>query len=247
VEIDSSALSVKSKFDILRNSGKSSCSNTQWGFISLGLEPDPARHGWKWLERSEFRFRPLRYTSIDNMLSAARLVSRRSYPLRIISRSATSSSETSSSSTSVAKLSASTPVRAPQAPNYPAKWSTNQRARPVGGESPRFEQTAMDLQPQPLSAMEMINAEPVRVVHGRKAVCDGGESLGIIGSLIFSATSHCRRRPPWTPKDFYQLGALFSAPCAASCLTRNRRISQVLVLAGMAAVLFHLMRKLIDI
>jgi len=32
----------------------------------------------------------------------------------------------------------------------------------------------MDLQPQPLSAMEMINAEPIRMVHGRKAVCDGG-------------------------------------------------------------------------
>jgi NADH dehydrogenase (ubiquinone) Fe-S protein 6 len=35
----------------------------------------------------------------------------------------------------------------------------------------------MDLQPQPLSAMEMINAEPIRIVHGRKAVCDGGECL----------------------------------------------------------------------
>ena len=181
------------------------------------------------------------------MLSGARLVSRWCYPLRVISRSATSSSETPSPSTSVAKSSALTPVHAPQAPNYPAKWSTNQRARPVGGESPRFEQTAMDLQPQPLSAMEMINAEPIRIVHGRKAVCDGGESLGIIGSLIYSTTSHCRRRPAWTSKDFYQLGALCFAPCTASCLTRNRRISQVLVLAGMVAASFHLMRKLIDI
>jgi NADH dehydrogenase (ubiquinone) Fe-S protein 6 len=38
----------------------------------------------------------------------------------------------------------------------------------------------MDLQPQPLSAMEMINGEPIRIVHGRKAVCDGGESLSTI-------------------------------------------------------------------
>lgn len=32
----------------------------------------------------------------------------------------------------------------------------------------------MELQPNPLSAMEMIANEPIRVVHGRKAVCDGG-------------------------------------------------------------------------
>jgi NADH dehydrogenase (ubiquinone) Fe-S protein 6 len=107
------------------------------------------------------------------MMLSNRLVSRLSHPLRILSRSATASSESSSSSTSVTKTTVATP--APQAPNYPTKWSTSQRSRPVGGESPRFEQTAMDLQPQPLSAMEMINAEPIRIVHGRKAVCDGGE------------------------------------------------------------------------
>lgn len=33
----------------------------------------------------------------------------------------------------------------------------------------------MELQPAPLSALEMIANEPVRVVQGRKAVCDGGE------------------------------------------------------------------------
>ncbi|KIM85194.1 hypothetical protein PILCRDRAFT_817192 [Piloderma croceum F 1598] len=101
-----------------------------------------------------------------------RLVSRLSHPLRILSRSATTSSESPSSSIPVTKTTVATP--APQAPNYPTKWSTSQRSRPIGGESPRFEQTAMDLQPQPLSAMEMINAEPIRIVHGRKAVCDGG-------------------------------------------------------------------------
>ncbi|CCM06748.1 uncharacterized protein FIBRA_09043 [Fibroporia radiculosa] len=63
---------------------------------------------------------------------------------------------------------------ASQAPNYPTTWSTSQRPRPHGRSGPRFEQTIMDLQPNPLSAMEMINSEPIRVVHGRKAVCDGG-------------------------------------------------------------------------
>jgi NADH dehydrogenase (ubiquinone) Fe-S protein 6 len=61
-----------------------------------------------------------------------------------------------------------------QAPNYPTTWSTNQQPRPGLGSSPRFEQTNMELQPNPLSAMELIANEPVRVVHGRKAVCDGG-------------------------------------------------------------------------
>jgi len=32
----------------------------------------------------------------------------------------------------------------------------------------------MELQPNPLSAMQMIDEEPIRVVQGRKAVCDGG-------------------------------------------------------------------------
>ncbi|KZT65150.1 ubiquinone oxidoreductase 20 kd subunit [Daedalea quercina L-15889] len=61
-----------------------------------------------------------------------------------------------------------------QAPNYPTTWSTSQRPRPQGRSGPRFEQTNMELQPNPLSAMQMIAEEPIRVVHGRKAVCDGG-------------------------------------------------------------------------
>ncbi|KAG9049794.1 hypothetical protein FS837_009094 [Tulasnella sp. UAMH 9824] len=67
---------------------------------------------------------------------------------------------------------ATTPVVG-QAPNRAVKWSTNQQSRPQASSLPRFEQTDMSLQPQPLSAMEMIAKEPVRLVHGRKAVCDG--------------------------------------------------------------------------
>jgi NADH dehydrogenase (ubiquinone) Fe-S protein 6 len=73
---------------------------------------------------------------------------------------------------------------ASQAPNAPAVWSTNQRPRPIGRTGPRFEQANMELQPQPLSAMAMIADEPVRIVHGRKAVCDGGNDSR---SLICSA------------------------------------------------------------
>lgn len=41
---------------------------------------------------------------------------------------------------------------------------------------PRFEQTNMDLQPQPLSAMAMIAEEPIRLVETRIASCNGGKS-----------------------------------------------------------------------
>jgi NADH dehydrogenase (ubiquinone) Fe-S protein 6 len=63
---------------------------------------------------------------------------------------------------------------AQQAPNAPAPWSTSQAPRPTGHSGPRFEQTIMELQPNPLSAQAMIAEEPVRLVHGRKATCDGG-------------------------------------------------------------------------
>lgn len=62
----------------------------------------------------------------------------------------------------------------PQAPNHPGLWSENQRPRPTPATGPRFEQTAMQLQPQPLSAMEMIANEPIRLSKTRIAACDGG-------------------------------------------------------------------------
>ncbi|KAK2461920.1 hypothetical protein APHAL10511_006383 [Amanita phalloides] len=65
-------------------------------------------------------------------------------------------------------------VLAPQAPNHATTWTTSQHPRPTASGSPRFEQTAMDLQPNPLSAMALIANEPVRLVPNRKAVCDGG-------------------------------------------------------------------------
>ncbi|KAJ6604643.1 hypothetical protein DFH09DRAFT_898398, partial [Mycena vulgaris] len=61
-----------------------------------------------------------------------------------------------------------------QAPNAPATWSTNQQTRPGPSSSPRFEQTAMELQPNPLSAMALVNDVPVNMVDGRRATCDGG-------------------------------------------------------------------------
>lgn len=119
---------------------------------------------------------------LTNTMYTSRLVSRLSRPWRKISARTTSTSSSppttpiTSGGTSIAEPKPSLPS-APQAPNYPTTWTTSQRKRPVAGEGPRFEQTNMELQPQPLSAMEMINAEPIRIVHGRRAVCDGGECI----------------------------------------------------------------------
>ncbi|KAJ3316359.1 hypothetical protein HDU93_004448, partial [Gonapodya sp. JEL0774] len=61
-----------------------------------------------------------------------------------------------------------------QAPNNAQTWSKSQRPRSMAYRGVRFEQTDLSKQPQPLSAQALIAEEPVRVVHGRKAVCDGG-------------------------------------------------------------------------
>lgn len=42
---------------------------------------------------------------------------------------------------------------------------------------PRFEQTAQAFQPTPLAAIELIAEQPIRLVSGRIASCDGGSSL----------------------------------------------------------------------
>ncbi|KAJ3484052.1 hypothetical protein NLI96_g5900 [Meripilus lineatus] len=96
---------------------------------------------------------------------ARRILPRLTRPLARLSSSATPAVPAKETSASVITQ---------QAPNYPTTWSTSQRPRPQAASGPRFEQTAMELQPTPLSAMEMISREPIRVVEGRKAVCDGG-------------------------------------------------------------------------
>ncbi|KAG6813796.1 hypothetical protein H0H92_007208 [Tricholoma furcatifolium] len=93
-----------------------------------------------------------------------RLIPQLNRTLQSLSRAASSSVPANTQS--------STP--AAQAPNYPTTWSANQQSRAAATTGARFEQTVMELQPNPLSAMELIANEPVRLVHGRKAVCDGG-------------------------------------------------------------------------
>nr|XP_019015104.1 NADH dehydrogenase (ubiquinone) Fe-S protein 6 [Kwoniella pini CBS 10737]OCF53885.1 NADH dehydrogenase (ubiquinone) Fe-S protein 6 [Kwoniella pini CBS 10737] len=71
--------------------------------------------------------------------------------------------------------SSSSPPTLQQSPNIPTTWSTGQNPKPHAYDNQRFEQTALQFQPNPQSAMGMVNKDPVRLVNGRRAVCDGGE------------------------------------------------------------------------
>ncbi|OLL22929.1 Lactobacillus shifted protein isoform B [Neolecta irregularis DAH-3] len=61
-----------------------------------------------------------------------------------------------------------------EAPNRNLTWSLSQRPKAEAMTGPRFEQTDMAAQPNPSAAIELIAREPVRIVQGRIARCDGG-------------------------------------------------------------------------
>lgn len=81
-----------------------------------------------------------------------------------------------------------------QAPNHPSTWSTSQNPKKHAFSGPRFEQINFSLQPQPISAMAMVAEDPVRLVPGRKATCDGGRSTTLFSLLeLTSQAEHlCR-------------------------------------------------------
>ncbi|PVU95447.1 hypothetical protein BB559_002732 [Furculomyces boomerangus] len=66
-----------------------------------------------------------------------------------------------------------------QAPNHPTIWSETQQPKEIAMSGPRFEQTALEDQPNPMAAIDLIAQEPVRLISGRKAFCDGG--MGDLG------------------------------------------------------------------
>ncbi|GAA6002112.1 hypothetical protein JCM5350_002708 [Sporobolomyces pararoseus] len=61
-----------------------------------------------------------------------------------------------------------------QAPNRTTVWSRSQAERTEAMKGPRFEQTSEMFQPRPLAAVELIKEEPIRLIEGRVAACDGG-------------------------------------------------------------------------
>lgn len=61
-----------------------------------------------------------------------------------------------------------------QAPNRAGIWSESQRPKSEAMKGPRFEQMDPRFQPQSLSAMELINNQPIQFTNKRVASCDGG-------------------------------------------------------------------------
>lgn len=98
------------------------------------------------------------------------------------------------------EISKQPPTPHSQAPNRVETWSTSQRPRPGPESNARFEQTDMVLQPNPLSAQALLEQEPIRVVHGRRAVCDGGEyNYKCVGHAQSNYLACYRRRTSWAP------------------------------------------------
>ncbi|KND03279.1 uncharacterized protein SPPG_02330 [Spizellomyces punctatus DAOM BR117] len=62
----------------------------------------------------------------------------------------------------------------PQAANRADVWSAHQQKKSVAMTGPRFEQTDFSLQPNPLSAQELIDKVPVTFVEARRVACNGG-------------------------------------------------------------------------
>lgn len=63
-----------------------------------------------------------------------------------------------------------------QSPNVPSTWSQNQQPKDAAFNNPRFEQVYVPTQPDSLSAMGLVNEQPIVKVQGRRAVCNGGKS-----------------------------------------------------------------------
>ncbi|KAJ1649952.1 hypothetical protein IWQ61_009117, partial [Dispira simplex] len=61
-----------------------------------------------------------------------------------------------------------------QAPNRETVWSVSQEPRAKAMAGVNFIQKDLSAQPRPLAAIELVAEEPIRMVEGRKAVCDGG-------------------------------------------------------------------------
>lgn len=68
-----------------------------------------------------------------------------------------------------------TPKELWQAPNHPGTWSSGQNPRPHAMSGPRFEQRDLRFQAAPFAAITAVAEDPIRLVDGRRATCDGGK------------------------------------------------------------------------
>lgn len=67
-----------------------------------------------------------------------------------------------------------TPKELWQAPNHPGTWSRGQNPKPHAMSGPRFEQKDLRFQSAPFAAITAVAEDPIRLVDGRRATCDGG-------------------------------------------------------------------------
>ena len=107
-------------------------------------------------------------------------------------------------------------IPAAQSPNKDVTWSESQNPRDLAMRGPRFEQINYDMQPLPLSAMEMISREPIRLTTKRIIECDGGEN--ILPALPPCPPSGLAICPEWILSLLTDLTALFSP------ITRRRAV-----------------------
>ncbi len=116
----------------------------------------------------------------------------------------------------------SSPPALQQSPNMPTTWSTSQNPKPHAFDNARFEQIDLGFQPNAPSAMGMSAKDPVRLVLGRRAVCDGGESTCPLSGRWREMGNGCwllmvcRRGSAGTSEGFHQ-------PCTSILLQLRLR------------------------
>ena len=71
-----------------------------------------------------------------------------------------------------------TKIEINQAPNRATIWSNRQQSKSQIYVGPRFTQIDIAAQPNPLAAIELIKADPIRQVKERQVSCKGDSSLG---------------------------------------------------------------------
>ncbi|ORY06704.1 hypothetical protein K493DRAFT_403925 [Basidiobolus meristosporus CBS 931.73] len=67
-----------------------------------------------------------------------------------------------------------TPEALQQASNRQGTWSLSQEEKKDAFKGPRFEQTDLTTQPNPMAAIELIHEVPIKFVQQRKVACNGG-------------------------------------------------------------------------
>ncbi|KAI8066949.1 zinc-finger domain-containing protein [Gilbertella persicaria] len=82
-------------------------------------------------------------------------------------------------STSLRPTEKSVAPQVEQSANRATTWSETQRPKSEALAGPRFEQTDLTTQPNPMAAIDLIAEEPIRFVNKRIAHCDGGG--GVLG------------------------------------------------------------------